>query len=311
MQFPKTQHGPYTLIGTLASGGMGEVYLARPPQASQGVSEEVRPVVLKCMYLRHQQIPVLVTRFYDEARIGMRLRHPNLVRVHDVRDIDNRHTIVMEYVPGPSLRELLDAQGSRVPSPVALEVLRQLAKALRYVHQLKDEHGEPFSIVHRDIGPDNILVEHDGTVRLIDFGVAAHAPERRDDGLIGTVTYMSPEQCAEAPVDARSDLYSVGTVFWEMLRGKSPYPRFNHPRAMLMITEESVAPPLCESADENARLYNKIWAGLHARDPDERFQSADALLKAIDIARRTVSGSNKSALAHWVDNCVTKVSADA
>lgn len=311
MQFPKKQHGPYPLVHTLASGGMGEVFLARAPQTSAHAGKDAGPVVLKCMYLRHQEIPALVTRFYDEARIGMRLHHPNLVRVYDVRSIENRHTMVMEYVPGPSLRVLLDAQAERIPPLVALEILRQLAKALRYVHNLKDEDGDPFAIVHRDIGPSNILVEADGTVRLIDFGVAAHAPNRSDEGFIGTVTYMSPEQCAEAPVDARSDLYSLGTVFWEMLKGTSPYPRFNHPRAMLMITEESVSPPLCEAIDENAGLYNKIWARLHARDPDERFQSADELLKAVDTVRHRVFGSNKAALAHWVSNVIPKVLAGA
>src|SRR5699024_379907 len=130
MQFPKTKHGPYTLICTLASGGMGEVFLARRPENAAQTSENAPPVVLKCMYLRHQEIPALVTRFYDEARIGMRLHHPNLVRVYDVRSMDNRHTIVMEYVPGQSLRALLDAHPSPIPPPVALEILRQLAKAL-------------------------------------------------------------------------------------------------------------------------------------------------------------------------------------
>src|SRR5215218_9286217 len=201
--------GRYQLGSLLAVGGMARVYLA-----SDRVLE--RPVAVKVLSPPHAQDPVFVERFRREARSAARLSHPNIVAVFDSGTDAGLHYLVMEYVPGQSLAELLARQGRLTPRQAAelgVEVCAALAAA----------HAQ--GLVHRDVKPANVLVGDDGRVKVTDFGIvkAAATTLTGTGTVLGTAAYLSPEQAQGGPVDARSDLYSLGCVLYELLCGSPPF----------------------------------------------------------------------------------------
>jgi serine/threonine protein kinase/beta-lactam-binding protein with PASTA domain len=207
---PTTLDGRYEILSRIAAGGMGEVYRAR-----DAVLE--REVAIKVLHPALAGDPGFVDRFRREARSAAGLNHPNVVHVHDWGAVDRVYFMVMEYVRGQSLRDVLNAEGILAPAQ-AVEVLLQVLAALDHAHRK--------GIVHRDVKPENVMLTPDGNAKVADFGLArAYADARSTQaGLVtGTVQYLSPEQLQGEPADPRTDLYSLGIVAYELLTGRVPF----------------------------------------------------------------------------------------
>src|SRR6267378_6526135 len=190
----------YKIIRKLGSGGMANVYLAEDQELG-------RRVAIKILDDRHAADEQFVERFRREAKNAAGLSQPNIVSIYDRGEAEGTYYIAMEYLDGRSLKELIISRGP-APLNVAIEYVRQILSALRFAHR----HG----IVHRDIKPHNVLVDAEGRVKVTDFGIArAGASQMTEAGsIVGTAQYLSPEQARGAPVDQRSDLYSLGIVLY-------------------------------------------------------------------------------------------------
>ena len=201
--------GRYRLERKLGSGGMADVWLAEDQELG-------RKVAVKILHERYANDEQFVERFRREATHAAGLSHPNIVSIFDRGEAEGSYYIVMEYVEGRTLKELIVTRGP-CPVPVAISYVRQVLAALRYAHR----NG----IIHRDIKPHNVLVDHEGRVKVADFGIArAGSSQMTEAGsIIGTAQYLSPEQARGAPVDETSDLYSTGIVLYELLTGDLPF----------------------------------------------------------------------------------------
>ena len=252
----------YKLEKHVGSGAMASVYLA--------IQESLeRQVALKLMAASLVADPTFCERFLKEGKIIAQLNHPNIVTIYDIGVFQSCYYMAMEYVDGGTLKERIQ---SGLAVEQAVDILRQMASALGYAHSR--------GFVHRDVKPANILFREDGAAVLSDFGIA----KAFDDGTqmtaagwtVGTPNYMSPEQALGRPVDARSDLYSLGIVFYEMLTGSKPYQSQDAFATALMHVNNPV-PRL----QERLVSYQPIIDGLLAKDPKQRFANAAALLKTI------------------------------
>ena len=205
-----TLDGRYHVVDRIAAGGMGEVYRAR-----DAVLE--RPVAIKVLHRNLAGDAGFIERFRREARAAANLNHQNIVAVHDWGSVDGIYYMVMEYVPGVSVREILHAEGLLAPAQAA-DVLEQTLAALQHAHRQ--------GIVHRDVKPENLMVTRDGVVKVADFGLArafADAQITEAGNVTGTVQYLSPEQLQGEPADPRTDLYALGVVAFELLTGRLPF----------------------------------------------------------------------------------------
>lgn len=255
----------YTVLSMIGRGGMGCIYRVH----DNALKEEVALKTLLPQFVRDRMV---VERFFNEARIARGLSHPNIVRVHDIGMSGSIIYISMELIRGQSLRGMLDAlpTGQRLPIALALRVIDELCAALEFAHR---------HTVHRDIKPENIMLGEDGTVKLMDFGISKLMATTRLTGtsmVMGTPFYMSPEQVRNsADVDARSDIYSVGVVFYEVLTGNVPT---GVPRPASQLSHE--APP----------GLDPIVAKCVDPDPAKRYQSVSELRRAIRPLRELVEG---------------------
>ncbi len=204
--------GRYEIKGVLGVGGMGVVYRAWDKQ----LAEQVAIKTLRMDFASAE--PAALARFKQEIRLARKITHRNVVRTHDIGEVDGLYYITMEYVEGQSLKHLIQARGS-LPVNVALTVGKQLCRALEVAH----EQG----VIHRDIKPQNLIVEPSGTLKVMDFGIARLA--KRSEGMtqagmaVGTPEYMAPEQLLGGDVDFRADLYAVGAVLFESVTGRPPF----------------------------------------------------------------------------------------
>lgn len=254
-------------IRPLATSAMSTVYLAESER-------EGRLVVVKLMH----QVPdkseksASFDRFLQEYEIIAGIRHPNVVQIYDLGVSDDHAYIAMEYFPAGDLRSRIK-RGLQVHESV--DVLRQMAEALRAIHSV--------GVLHRDLKPGNVMLRPDGTIALIDFGLAKQleldAEITATGEIFGTPYYMSPEQGHGREVDVRSDLYSVGVIFWEMLTGKKP---FLAPTPMAVIYKHTHAP--VPELPQPLAAWQPLVARLLAKDPADRYQSAGELLGGIQAA---------------------------
>jgi len=212
-------------VRRFALGGMAELFAAEKAFPEGGWAR----VVVKRMLPQHAKVPDLVSRFREEARLGMMLRHSNIVRVFEYAEVDGAHYMVMERIDGVDLAAVVKRcleRNETMPQPVAAFFLNAIASALAYMADARSADGSNMGLVHRDISPSNILVSFEGTIKLIDFGVAK-ASERqfrtREGFFVGKYAYMSPEQVRSEEVDIRSDLFALGNVGYELLTGRLPF----------------------------------------------------------------------------------------
>ncbi len=217
--------GKYEIMRRLAVGGMAEIYLARVT----GAAGFEKLVVLKRILPSVAEDPTFVQMFLDEARLAATLRHPNIADVYDVGEDDGTYFFTMEYVHGQDVRSIrheVKKSGERIPLAIALATIHGIASALDHAHEKLGPDGKPLELVHRDVSASNIMVSYDGAVKLLDFGIAraASSTHKTQTGTLkGKIPYMSPEQCKGLPLDRRSDLFSLGTVLYELTVGKRPF----------------------------------------------------------------------------------------
>ncbi len=243
----------YKIESRISGGAMGQVYLA--------IQEALeRPVAIKVINPSLSADPVFHQRFLKEGKIVAQLRHPHIVTIHDIGEYQNQYYMIMEYIGGGTLKNRIQ---KGLSAEQAIVILRQLAGALGYAHRQ--------GFIHRDVKPANILFRDDDNAVLSDFGIAKtcedSAPLTATGLAIGTVLYMSPEQAQGKTLDGRSDLYSLGLVFFEMLTGFRP---------------DRTPDGLTEALPTELRRYQYLLDGLLARNPDARFATAEQLIKAID-----------------------------
>jgi len=258
---------------------MGEVFLARSPDLGQVVVKRILPNLT--------ENPRFLRLFLDETRIAARLSHPNIARIHELGEVGDTWYVAMELVQGKDLRHLLKRareQGGSVPVPVALFIAQQTALALAYAHGLKDASGKSLKVVHRDVSPHNIVVSSEGAVKLIDFGVAraANKSVHTASGILkGKFPYMAPEQANGRKVDARTDVFALGIVLWEMLalrplfRQKTDSATLKAVRACAVDPPSSIDPIVPKSVD---RIVMKALS----KKPDDRYPTADAMREALE-----------------------------
>jgi eukaryotic-like serine/threonine-protein kinase len=268
-----TMLGRYRIDGRLGEGAMADVFRAHDPDIG-------RTVAIKLLKPQYARDPEIGARFLREARAAGALSHANIATIFDVGEVDGVAYIAMELVDGKPLDEVLHAAG-RMPYERVLRIGRQLADALAYAHRS--------GVVHRDVKPSNILISPDGaTAKLLDFGVArvgdteGAALARTQVGqLVGTPRYMSPEQALGLPVDARSDLFSLGVVLYEMVTGKVAFPGTGLAALAIQIAQDKVAPIGASAADCPPGL-RFIIDKLLAKKPEQRFADGAALVAALD-----------------------------
>ncbi|MBW2529460.1 MAG: serine/threonine protein kinase, partial [Deltaproteobacteria bacterium] len=313
--------GRYQLRGLIAAGGMAKVYLAQV--VGEGGFE--RDVAVKVMHDHLLHDRDFVAMFLDEARVAARIRHPNVVPTLDVQKTPSAMFLVMEFIEGLSLSNLLrqlrqrgQAGGGRsldsdddrsgksqllapLPIDMALRITIDLLGGLHAAHELTRRGGGPLHLVHRDVSPANVLVGADGVSRITDFGVAqaeARLASTQGKALKGKVPYMSPEQIGAAPVDRRSDVYSAATVLWEMLTGRRLFHGSNEGAVLHQVTCGADTPPSQLNPDV-PRAIDVVCMRALSVEPQQRFGSAaafaDALEEVADVAGVTIATIRRAA----------------
>lgn len=281
---PRVNLGPrYRVVADIASGGMGSVVLAVSRDGG-----EPRPVAIKQLHAHLVDDPQMVAGFVDEARISSRLTHPNIVRVHDVDMLGERLVIVMEYVDGLPLSQILRARrriGKPLPIGVTRRIIRDALVGLHAAHEQCDENGLPLRLVHRDVSPHNLLVGVDGRTRVTDFGIAlatGRLAATRTDGLVkGKLQYLSPEQIYRRPVDQRADVFAAGVVLWEALAGRPLFDGATEAETLAMVLTESLQPPSNVCMDVPLELDETCLRALE-REVERRYPTAAAFATALE-----------------------------
>ena len=291
--------GRYHLLGRIARGGMAEAHLAL-----WGDLPGLRKLVVVKRILPHlSSNDAFVRMFFDEARISALLDHPNIPRVIEVGHGPDGYFLAMEAVSGKPLSAILRRARRERPlgQAYAAYVVGRAAAGLGYAHALTDAEGRPLNIVHRDVSPENILVSYEGAVKLIDFGIArvhGRLSETLVGGLKGKVQYMSPEQAGGAPVDRRSDVFSLGIVLWEALSGRRLFRRETDLAVMRAITDEPIPRP-SGPLPISARLEEIVMTALE-KSPDHRFQDAHEMALLLERHAFRTDGFDPSELVAQV-----------
>lgn len=287
--------GKYRIESVLGEGGMGVVYLASDPQLERRVALKVLPS--KIVGDRDR-----LARFEREARAASGLNHPNIMTVHEFGETDGVHYLVSEYIEGRTLREFLDLERLTVSS--ALDIAIQVASALDIAHRS--------GIVHRDIKPENVMIREDGLVKVLDFGIAkverqpksptvsSSEDETRDlvktapGAVLGTTSYMSPEQARGLETDARTDVWSLGVVIYEILTGRRPFDGPTTADTIVAILSGKLTPP-SELVDGLPAGIDAVVAKMLARDADERYASAADVRARLEEMRTSITSDRPAA----------------
>jgi serine/threonine-protein kinase len=258
----------YEIRAAIGDGGMGSVYRAFDRELEEDVAiKMIKPALMTDR--------TLVERFKQEIRLARRISHPNVVRTHDLGEWEGVYYLTMEFVEGITVRDLIDSRG-KLGVSAALAIGTQLVSALAVAH----EQG----VIHRDIKPQNLLLDAGGVLKVMDFGVARLAERKStltEVGLaVGTPAYMSPEQLLAETIDARSDLYSVGVVLFECLTGALPFEADSPISLIARLLNEDARPPVEVNVEVPPALSSLVLS-LLAKKPEDRVRSADELGKRL------------------------------
>jgi serine/threonine-protein kinase len=293
----------YRLIERIGNGGMAEVFRAN----AEGPHGFERTVVVKRILPSMSRAPEFVRMFVDEAKISARLCHPNIAQLYDFAEQDGTLLLVMEMVAGRDLGAVLtrlSARGRAVPPLIAAEIARQCCLALDYAHHLTDTDGTALGIVHRDVTPSNVMISWDGTVKLLDFGIARAARELRSTATVagmvkGKTAYVAPEQIAGATADARVDLFALGAVLHEALSGTRLFAAATDFATLRNIMELPIAPPSLTRPDVDPALDRIVLRALE-RKPEQRFASAREMEAAL-AAHLAPARDTRAALCSFME----------
>ncbi len=275
--------GDYTLLRKLATGGMGEIWLAE----RKGISGFSKRVVIKTILECFADEPSLVDMFLQEGRIAAGLNHPNIAQTYDLGQVGRTYYMAMEYVNGRDLRNILLAnvrKGQLVPLNLVLRIAAEACEGLYHAHTWCTPDGQHAGIIHRDISPQNILVTFEGKVKIIDFGIAkaAQSASRTRSGVLkGKYAYMSPEQVRGKQLDPRSDLFSLGVVLYEMLTARRLFKRDSELSTLDAVLESEVPSPKRFDGTVPKEVEAVLFKAL-ARDPRDRFKDARQMQLALE-----------------------------
>ena len=282
MYGPLTQLGRYEIVGKIAAGGMATVYRAKM-DGPQGFS---KVVALKLMHPHLAEDEHHVTMFMDEGRLSARFTHPNLVSVFDYGELDAYRFMAMEYHPGLTLSRLwrqLRKKEKPLSLALTLHIVRETLQGLDYAHNLCDEEGSPLEIIHRDISPENILLTTQGTVKVLDFGIALDNARRavsRTGIVKGKISYMSPEQVSGKSLDRRSDIYATAVMAFELITGQYLFGEGSTDDIRNRIMNAHKV-PIKKGTIPNEAVEDILIQAL-SHDPDARHRTAGCLKDAID-----------------------------
>ncbi len=299
---PGATLGRYTLLKRLASSGDAEVLLAR----ASGAAGFEHHVVIKRMRQQPGQDPQAVNMFLDELRLAGSLHHHHIVQVHDAGREGDDYFFAMEYVHGEDLRKILKRVvelGEMVPLDHVVTIGIAIASALHHAHEQRTPDGQPLELVHRDVSPANVIVGYDGTVKVVDFGIAKAAlrtVQTRAGTLRGKAPYMAPEQCAGRPLDRRADIFALGIVLWELVTARRLFKGVNDFMTMAAIVSGKVPPPAKIRPDLPAD-FEKIILRALSLAPEARYQTAEQMGFALEeMATNNIIRISQAALATYL-----------
>ena len=287
MQDSLQTFGRYELLAKLARGGMGEIYLAR----FSGVAGFEKRCVIKKILPELAKSPTFVEKFLNEGRTLVALSHSNIVQIFDMGCENGEYYLAMEHIDGPDLRLILKQfalHQQKIRLDLCCFIIMEVLKGLSYAHRATDANGKPLGIIHRDISPSNILVSNEGEIKIIDFGIAKNEQRTQESTasmVQGKFAYMSPEQARGAHLDARTDLFSVGLVLYELLTGVRPFEGTSDLQSIERI--KTLDPPKLSRFRDNIPddLEQIIQKSLQ-KDCDKRYQSADEFYDALEMFLR-------------------------
>ena len=273
---PGRRLGRYELCAEMARGGMASVFLGR----AHGLAGFEKLVAIKTIHPRYARERGFVEMFLDEARIASRITHPNVCSVFDVGDDGGVYFIAMDYLHGESLASTMRALAGRIDlvgprwHALACAIAAEAAEGLHAAHELRDASGERLHVVHRDVSPQNVFIGYDGTVRVVDFGIARAVGRLHKtlSGVVkGKVAYMAPEQLRSEEVDRRADVWALGVVLWEMLTCERLFRRDSEGKQIRAVLEDAIPPPSSRGAGSAA--LDAIVLRALARSREDRWQT--------------------------------------
>jgi serine/threonine protein kinase len=290
-----TRFGKYVLLDRVAVGGMAEIFLAR----QEGLEGFEKTIVIKRIRPHLSNQKAFVTMFLNEAKLAAQLNHPNIVQIYDLGKIGESYFIAMECIVGRDMRRILpkaEAMGVDFPLVYALKIASSVCEGLYYAHQRTDLYGNPLRIVHRDVTPENIFVSFDGTVKILDFGIAKAAnqiEQTRAGEIKGKLSYMSPEQCMGKSLDQRSDIFSLGAVLYEWITGNKLFSGESEVAILKSISDGKIVPPSEVRKDLPENVERILMRALE-RDRDLRYQTAWEMQSDLDLflTKRDFTPSN-------------------
>ncbi len=274
----------YSLSRKIADGGMGSIYEAR----QFGAEGFIKAVAIKTILPNFAEREELVEAFVGEARLVANLVHQNIVQIHHLGRHEGGYFIAMEYIDGITLTEFLSMHARlvrRVPEDIATFIVSRVARGLEYAHKKKDTDGKPLHLVHRDVSPNNIMIDIEGEVKLTDFGVAKARRFMKEevDELVGCVEFMSPEQARCESVDDRSDIFSLGLVYYEMLTGTRPFLcRHSDIEKALDTIINTPIPKVRSFRPELPEAVEAIVGRMVEKDREARYENAGELSRALE-----------------------------
>ncbi len=279
--------GRFEILGRIAFGGMAEIFLGRE-STNIGAT---RMLAIKRILPHVADDPAFVEMFLDEARLAILLNHPHICHIYEFGELESSYFIAMEWIYGAAFGKIIRRARSKggLPPEFVAKVVSQVAEALHYAHRAKDSNGQPLSIVHRDVSPQNIMISYEGHVKLLDFGIAkagSHTTKTQAGVVKGKFSYMSPQQCTGKHIDHRADVFALGVVLYEALVGESLYHRPTEYETMRAVIED----PVPSIRDKKPKLPIELDAIVQKalqKSPDDRFRTASEMQNALEdwIAR--------------------------